>query len=190
MHPHSYLDPGDQVACQGWIERGTLFAAVVRKLLQETMLQSVAGGMSEGTTGYQSRDHAWLLSALSEAERLLRNGALADARARFSTFAVALERHIGLEEEVLLPLFEVKTGLVGGPTALMREEHREIANAVGRMREGLERGDSAAFDDGLGQFRQFFPAHASKEEHFLYPTLDRTLSAHELAVVLARLQRE
>src|SRR3989304_3638212 len=104
---------------------------------QETMHQNVAGAMSEGTTGYQSRDHGWLLSALSEAERLLGSGALGDARARFATVAAAPERHIGLEEELLFPLFEVKTGLVGGPTARMREEHHEIAYAVGRMREGL-----------------------------------------------------
>jgi hemerythrin-like domain-containing protein len=154
------------------------------------MLQGVAGGMSEGTTGYQSRDHAWLLSVLSEAERLLGSGALGDAQARFSTFAAALERHIGLEEEVLFPLFEVRTGIVGGPVALMREEHHEIAHAVGRMRDGLERGDATAFHEGLAQFRQFFLAHVSKEEHFLYPTLDRMLSPHELMAVLARLQRE
>jgi hemerythrin-like domain-containing protein len=154
------------------------------------MLQSTAGAMNEGTTAYQSREHAWFLSTLAEATGLVSSGALADARARFSVFASGLERHMRLEEEVLFPLFEVRTGLVGGPTALMREEHREIANAIGRMREGLERGSAAVFQEGHGQFRQFFAAHASKEEHFLYPTLDRMLSAHELAAVTARLRRE
>jgi len=154
------------------------------------MLQSATDRMSEGTTAHQAREHAWFLSTLAEAAGLVSTGALADARGRFSTFAAGLERHMRLEEEVLFPLFEVRTGLVGGPTALMREEHREIANAIGRMRDGLERGAAAVFQDGLGQFRQFFTAHASKEEHFLYPTLDRMLSGHELAAVTARLQRE
>ena len=43
----------------------------------------------------------------------------ANARENFISFKHGLERHIGWEEEILLPIFERKTGIIDGPIAVM-----------------------------------------------------------------------
>ena len=49
------------------------------------------------------------------------------AEKSFGEFKAGLERHIVWEEEILFLAFEQKFGhLQGGPTAVMRLEHREI----------------------------------------------------------------
>jgi regulator of cell morphogenesis and NO signaling len=42
----------------------------------------------------------------------------------FEEFKAGLEQHIVWEEEILFPSFEQKFGLPGGPTEVMRWEHR------------------------------------------------------------------
>ncbi len=49
------------------------------------------------------------------------------ARHLFAEFKAGLERHIAWEEDLLFPLFEAHTGMhAAGPTAVMRDEHRQI----------------------------------------------------------------
>ena len=49
------------------------------------------------------------------------------AKAFFKEFKFGLQRHILWEEEILSPLFEQKSELMhGGPTEVMRSEHRII----------------------------------------------------------------
>ena len=56
----------------------------------------------------------------------------------------ALERHIRLEEEIVFPLFEARSGIVDGPTAVMRDEHRCLRRALALMRAGIEARDGTA----------------------------------------------
>ena len=57
----------------------------------------------------------------------------------FEKFKFGLHRHIAWEEEILFPLFEEKTGMTdGGPTFVMREEHRQI-KALWRSTQKVQR---------------------------------------------------
>lgn len=141
-------------------------------------------------TTYLSWDHDRLDGILIEVSRLADAGRPAEARETYRAFDAGLLRHIRLEEELLFPLFEARSGITGGPTEVMREEHREILRAIELMREGLAREDLDRFHEGLRFLRTIMPDHNAKEEHVLYPTTDRLLTDPERAAFTARLQRE
>jgi len=139
---------------------------------------------------YLSWDHDRLDAILQSVRARVEAGSWEAARREYAAFHDGLDRHIRLEEGILFPLFEERTGMTGGPTAVMREEHREIRGALGVMREALGRGDAALFHDGLGQLHSVLPDHNVKEERMLYPTMDRILPKADRAALAARLQRE
>jgi hemerythrin-like domain-containing protein len=144
---------------------------------------------SGGVTMPLSQDHEGLRERLRRAGDLAEAGHLRQARTEFRAFQAVLERHVRAEEEVLFPLFEVRVGLVGGPTVLMRDEHRRMADHVRAMAQALDRDDRTAFTELRALFGELFLAHASKEERFLYMTLDRLLSSEQRAALAERLRQ-
>lgn len=141
-------------------------------------------------TGYLAWDHDRLDAVLTDVSGKVDAGQMEPARKAFRVFDQGLSRHIRLEEELLFPLFEARTGIRGGPTAVLRDEHREIQQALDIMREGLEEGRAERFREGLRFLRETLPEHNAKEERILYPATDRVLSDAERAFFLARLVAE
>jgi len=144
----------------------------------------------ETITTYLSWDHDRLDTQLEQVARDVWAGRLDEARAGHRLFQTGLERHMRIEEDLLFPLFEARSGISSGPTTLMRGEHRQIRRTVETMAEGLEASDSRRFGEGLSFLNSVLPEHNAKEQHILYPTTDRLLSAAERAAVTARLLRQ
>ena len=98
-------------------------------------------------------------------------GSWGEARALFARFRAELEEHIRIEEQVMFPSFEAFMRVTGGPTAVMRREHQEIARCLDLLEEHLaaERTD----DDALDQLQMMLASHNAKEEQVLYPMFDR-----------------
>src|SRR3990172_922704 len=144
----------------------------------------------DGVTSYLSWDHDRLDAILAEVCRRVEAGQLGEAEAGYREFLTGLRRHIRLEEELVFPLFEAKTGVTGGPTAVMRADHLEIERALGMMQDGLSQKDANGFREGLQFLRSVLPDHNAKEEHVLYPTTDRVLSAEERSAFVERLVGE
>lgn len=141
-------------------------------------------------SGYLAWDHDRLDALLDEAAEQVEEGRWADAREPYGVFERGLDRHMRLEEEIVFPLFEARSGIVDGPTAVLREEHRAIRGALALMRGGILDSDAQAFRDGIAFFHTVMPEHDAKEEHFLYPMTDRMLTDRERATLVARLRRE
>ena len=144
----------------------------------------------DGASEYLSWDHDRLDALLDEATRQVDVERWSDAAESYGLFERGLDRHMGLEEEVLFPLFEARSGIVDGPTAVLREEHRAIRKALAIMRSGILDNDARTFRDGMAFLHTVMPEHNAKEEHVLYPTTDRMLSDRERATLAARLQRD
>jgi hemerythrin-like domain-containing protein len=144
----------------------------------------------DSATTYLTWDHDRLSALLGDVTLRVDGGEAAVAVLIFRDFDRELARHIRIEEEILFPLFEARSGVVAGPTAAFRREHEEILRAVEVMREALEAADLERFRDGLRFFMATFPDHTAREEHLLYPTTDGMLSEPERRVVSERLQRE
>ncbi len=84
--------------------------------------------MSETTiTDFLQADHRRIDGLWEEYQEGLRSGNFDKAQNRFAEFALGLRRHIRMEEDVLFPAFEERSGMQGrGPTVVMRSEHQEI----------------------------------------------------------------
>ncbi len=106
---------------------------------------------------HRSCDEAW-----AEVEAAVDDGQEAAARAAWERFARAMERHFQMEERVLFPAFEARTGMTGGPTHKMRGVLSQMAHAVAAvdLDAAVELGDTLLI---LTQ------QHNMKEEAVLYP---------------------
>lgn len=110
------------------------------------------------------------------------------ARDYFKEFKFGLQRHIVWEESVLFPRFEHKTGMVNhGPTDVMRMEHRTIADRLEAVHQFVQKRDPEC-DHEEALLLEALGAHNQKEEHVLYPALDRLLSDEEKADVFREME--
>lgn len=111
-----------------------------------------------------------------------------EARESFKNFKRGLERHIVWEEEILFPLFEAKTGITqGGPTAVMRLEHREIKETLGQIHEKV-RGQNPETEAEEGRLLGVLEEHNHKEEHILYPMIDELASEEDRRRVFQKME--
>jgi regulator of cell morphogenesis and NO signaling len=95
------------------------------------------------------------------------------AKEHFESFRSGLLTHIRYEEEILFPLFENRTGMfTSGPTAVMREEHRQIKGHLQAIDQKLLNND-ASCDFEEGRLLAVLAIHNEKEEEILYPAIDR-----------------
>lgn len=138
-------------------------------------------------TAYLSWDHDRLDGLLTSAATHVEEGDHAAAREDFSAFLEGLLRHMKLEEELLFSLFERRTGMIAGPTQVMRMEHRSIERALLRMRDALEIGSGADFAVAHADLLEVLGPHNEKEEHLIYPMTDRVLDEGERLDLARRL---
>ncbi len=130
-------------------------------------------------TGFLQGDHQRLDAIVIVVERLTEAGSFDEAIATFSEFACGLGWHIDVEEQVLFPFFEAKTGMTSGPTTVMRGEHKEIRECIRRVTAALEAREAAPVGDALGELTAILGAHNMKEERMLYPMTDRAIDTVE-----------
>jgi hemerythrin-like domain-containing protein/uncharacterized protein (DUF2249 family) len=133
-------------------------------------------------------DHDRLDRLGINALQAFRAGDLDAARRLCAAFHQGLDRHMRFEEQLLFPVFEMRTGLPHrGPTYVMRAEHRDIRAAVGDLCRALQNGDPT-LEEQHRALRELIHEHNRKEEAILYPGTDRLLSAAESDALVARVQ--
>lgn len=120
-------------------------------------------------------DHHRLAGILTEVTRLVGNGAHADAAPLFAEFACGLNWHIDAEEITLFPAFEQKTGVLEGPTPVLRDEHRQIRSRMDEVADALKAGDAAAAGRAITALDDILGEHNYKEEQVLYPMTDHAM---------------
>lgn len=140
------------------------------------------------TTELLGSDHRRLDTLLADAKRALAAGEPTRARPLFTAFREGLERHIVAEEEILFPAFEELTGMVGGPTQVMRSEHIDIRKLLEEIASRLEQGSEGGYTTPLASLTALLYAHNGKEERILYPATDRAASgAGTLEALVAKI---
>ncbi len=100
-------------------------------------------------------------------------GAAADAWTRFHD---ALRHHFAMEEEVLFPAFEARTGMTQGPTQVMRMEHRQMTDLLNQLADALARQDTDTFLGDCETLLIIMQQHNMKEEQMLYHMADQVLA--------------
>lgn len=129
-----------------------------------------------GVSEYLGWDHDRLACILSEVTRLVGDGAHADAARVFAEFACGLNWHIDAEEITLFPAFEQKTGILEGPTAVLRDDHRQIRRRMAEVADHLKAGDAAAAGRAITALDDILGQHNIMEEQVLYPLTDQAMA--------------
>ncbi len=106
---------------------------------------------------------------LNRVEAALHKADLASAGRNFRLFDEQLEHHFHLEEERLFPAFEQATGMLNGPTVVMRGEHAEIRALRDQAALEIENGDMTAALASVDTLNVLIQQHNVKEENILYP---------------------
>jgi hemerythrin-like domain-containing protein len=125
---------------------------------------------------FMSQDHKDCDLLFATAENAVSKDNWETATQAFNEFVQAMERHLDVEEKELFPAFEEETGVVTGPTEMMRMEHDQMRVLFAEMRDALEKQQS---DDYLGiadTLLILMQQHNIKEEQILYNMMDQRLS--------------
>ena len=124
---------------------------------------------------FMAQDHRNCDQLYAKAENAAAKNDWEAANEAFNEFIDAMERHFGIEEQVLFPAFEEETGMATGPTEMMRMEHEQMRTLFAEMKEAMEQQDS---DNYLGEAETLLimmQQHNIKEEQILYNMMDQRL---------------
>lgn len=139
--------------------------------------------------GYMQTDHLRLDAIMSRYKKALGAGQWSEALSHFKEFDLGLRRHIKVEEELLFPAFEAKTGMKdAGPTMVMKMEHEEIRDILTRVLEATGAEDTDAAKEASDALINYLGDHNMKEEHVLYPELDACLNDAEVVESIKKAQ--
>ncbi|MFH0709881.1 MAG: hemerythrin domain-containing protein [Pseudomonadota bacterium] len=120
-------------------------------------------------------DHRACDHLYTEAENALADKKIDEAKTLFDAFYRATNHHFDMEERQLFITFEKRTGMMGGPTQMMRYEHQQLRSQMESMLNALTEGRHDDFF-GIGEsFMIMLQQHNMKEEQMLYPMIDRAL---------------
>ena len=122
-------------------------------------------------------DHRACDDLFASAENAVALKDWASARSLFERFESAMAHHFAMEEEVLFPAFEARTGMSMGPTQVMRSEHEQIRGLIEDMAQAVTGADQDAYLGLSETLNMLMQQHNLKEENMLYPMSDQVLSA-------------
>ena len=111
----------------------------------------------------------------TEAENALAEKKVDEALSHFDQFYRATNLHFDMEERELFIAFEKRTGMMGGPTQMMRYEHQQLRSLLESMKSALA---ETRYNDffGIGESMMIMlQQHNMKEEQMLYPMIDRAM---------------
>ena len=97
------------------------------------------------------------------------------ARSLFERFNAAMAHHLAMEETVLFPAFEARTGMSAGPTQVMRMEHEQMRSLLQEMAIAATSADQNRYLGLSETLNMLMQQHNLKEENMLYPMSDRVL---------------
>lgn len=138
-------------------------------------------------TQYLAEEHRKCDNIYAEVENAVANEEWEKAEELFKEFKEKTLLHFDKEEKVLFPEFEEKTGIVMGPTQVMRMEHEQARQILNRMEEALKNRDKKEFLSLGESLMILIQQHNMKEEQILYPMSDQNLNSSEMVEKMAQL---
>lgn len=126
-------------------------------------------------SAFLARDHKHCDNLFAAAEEAVAQGDWEHAAVVFGQFQDALLHHFAMEEEVMFPAFEERTGMTHGPTAMMRSEHRQMKDMLKHISGAMAGKDANACLGDADTLLLIMQQHNIKEEQILYPMADQAL---------------
>jgi regulator of cell morphogenesis and NO signaling len=135
---------------------------------------------------FYEQDHD-RLDELFKTFQQLKKSDFAKAKEAFKEFKSGLQRHIVWEEDLLFPLWEEKTGMSeGGPTFVMRGEHRQIGQQLEAIHDKVAEQNPESDQEEQGLLN-ILGSHNMKEERVLYPAIDQVTNEEERETVFRKM---
>lgn len=128
-----------------------------------------------GIGAYMINHHKECDEVFARAEEAVGAGDWTRAQADFEVFAHQMDRHFDMEENLLFPAFDKKTGHSGGPTHVMRMEHDQMRVVTHEMRLAVDAKDGEQYLGLSETFLVLMQQHNFKEEGILYNMMDQVL---------------
>lgn len=125
---------------------------------------------------FMTREHRNCDEMFASAEEQVDNEDWGQAVELTREFLNEMERHFMMEEQVLFPAFEQQTGIVQGPTMIMRDEHQQMRQLFMQLQWALDEKQKDEFLDTGETLLIMMQQHNMKEEGMLYPMCDQQLS--------------
>lgn len=126
---------------------------------------------------FLGNDHRTCDDLFASAEAAVAQKNWDSANSLFERFQAAMAHHLAMEETVLFPAFEARTGMSSGPTQVMCMEHEQMRGLIQDMASAV----AAANQDqylGLSEtLNMLMQQHNLKEENMLYPMSDQVLES-------------
>lgn len=132
---------------------------------------------------FLGNDHRACDDLFASAEDAAGKGNWDSARDLFDRFRAAMAHHFAMEEAVLFPAFEARTGNSMGPTEVMRMEHAQMRGLLQQMAAAAEAADEAGYLGASETLNMLMQQHNLKEENVLYPMSDGALGPEREAVI-------
>ena len=130
-----------------------------------------------GLANFFEQDHRDCDARWADVEELLDTSDIDAARPAWGKFDTSMRRHMAMEEEVLFPAFDAKSGMGGGgPTAMMTMEHQQMRGLLEQIGEAVESGDAQEAMDIGDTLLMLVQQHNVKEEGMLYPMAENMLA--------------
>jgi len=121
------------------------------------------------------RDHGRCDALFAEAESLAAAGDWRECLERTEAFVAAVRQHFEIEERVVFPAFESRTGMREGPTRVMCSEHAQMRDLMVALVDAACDGDAGSYEDAAETLLILLQQHNLKEENILYPMCEQAL---------------
>ena len=142
-----------------------------------------------GLASFFAQDHRDCDSRWAELEGLLDSGNSDATKQAWKEFDDSMRRHFAMEEDILFPAFDARSGMGGGgPTAMMRMEHQQMRGLLDQIGAAMSAGDTEQALDLGDTLLMVIQQHNVKEEGMLYPMAENML-AGEWAALAEQLEK-
>lgn len=139
--------------------------------------------MNQNIKTYLTNDHRSCDEKFANMENAVASGNWNSAKNEFQNFVDDLLIHFDMEEKIMFPAFENRTGMQGGPTQVMRMEHDQMRNVVSQMKNDVESENKDHFFGLSESLMMLMQQHNMKEEQMLYAMADAHLGEDSYGVV-------
>jgi hemerythrin-like domain-containing protein len=136
---------------------------------------------------YLSADHKHCDEEFASMENYINEGDFTQGKAYFAKFANDLLHHFEMEESVMFPVFENRSGTNGGPTTMMKHEHAQMRKLIEDLKKALDKNNKDDFLGSSDTLMFLMQQHNMKEEQMLYQLADNTLGG-DSALVVSQMQ--
>ena len=133
---------------------------------------------------FMTKDHRDCDDTFAEMEQKANSEGLAAAKELYSKMAAEIEHHFQMEERVVFPAFEEKTGMTEGPTQMMRMEHVQMRSLIKEIGEAIEEDNKDRFFGLTETMMIMVQQHNMKEEQMLYTMIQQHMSVENDQIMM------